>query len=158
MLDSIIHKFHKLTDSRQPQLYRFHLADIASLVFLGVVAGHDEWDKIWLWACYKFEAGLHETLPRLRIGAGLPSKDTISRVIASIAPAEVCEILSSCAPDFMRRHFELRPGARKADEGMVNLAVDGKTSVGAVPRGMDKSETHIVNAVCAAPSRWAWSR
>jgi predicted transposase YbfD/YdcC len=28
------------------------------------------------------------------------------------------------------------------------LAVDGKTSVGAVPRGMDKSETHIVNAVC----------
>ena len=72
----------------------------------------------------------------------------MSRVAASTDPGEIRKILTFFAHEFMRRHFESRRGARKADADLINLAIDGKTSVGATLRGMNKSVTHIANAVC----------
>jgi predicted transposase YbfD/YdcC len=105
--------FRQLSDPRRRSRgnFRHQLADIVLLVVSAVLCGADDWEQI-----ADFGAEQQQWLRRYgEFRHGIPSHDTINRVISAIAPAE----LESC--------FKQWVNGLRADATEELIAIDGKT-------------------------------
>jgi predicted transposase YbfD/YdcC len=108
------------------------MKDIIAIVFFAELANATEWIEIYLFALANEEA-LREYL---ELPEGIPSHDTIERVIAMVSP--------ECLQGFRERWNEIMSG-EVGEKVRKILALDGKTQRG---NGNDgQKANHIVSAV-----------
>ena len=122
-----------IEDCRQQRKVRHKLKDILVIVLLATLANADDWVEIALFA------QSHEEYLRkyISLECGVPSHDTIQRVMAMIAP-EVIQQLQQKWQELLNR-----------DEGeklRKIVAIDGKTMRGNTQNGSKPS--HVVSAWC----------
>jgi predicted transposase YbfD/YdcC len=119
-------------DARQQAKVKHLMRDIIALVFFAEIANATEWIEIYL-----FAAAHEEPLRKyLELPNGIPSHDTIQRVIAMVSPEYLQE--------FRRRWNEIMTEEMKEKIKKI-LSLDGKTQRG---NGNDEQEAnHIVSAV-----------
>ena len=120
-------------DSRQSGKVRHRLKDILVIVLLATLANADDWVEIGIFAQY------HEEFLRkyIRLENGIPSHDTIQRVMALISPDLMQQIMS-------RWHEVLN--SEEGEKLKKIIAIDGKTMRGNTQNGSKPS--HIVSACC----------
>ena len=119
-------------DPRQSWKVKHLMGDIVSIVFFATLSFCDDWIEIELFA------KLHEsTLKKyLELPNGIPSHDTIQRVIAMISPTYLQK---------MRDHWNEMVAEGTDDKVRKLLGIDGKTQRG---NGSEKIKAnHIVSAV-----------
>ena len=119
-------------DSRQKGKVLHKMSDIIAIVFLATLANADEWVAIEIFAKE------HEGFLRryLELPNGIPSHDTIQRVMAIVHP------------ELLQRFKELWNEMLSSDEGekvKKILAIDGKTQRG--NGNVNQSANHIVGMV-----------
>jgi predicted transposase YbfD/YdcC len=119
-------------DPRQQAKVKHLMKDIIAIVFFAELANASEWIEIYLFAA------AHEQLLRkyLALPNGIPSHDTMQRVIAMVAP----EFLQ----EFRQRWHELMSGNMGNNIRKI-LAIDGKTQRG--NGSAERKANHIVSAV-----------
>ena len=85
-----IEYIEEAADSRQQRKVRHRLKDIIVIVLFAMLANADDWVEIGIFAKY------HEEYLRKYIGLenGVPSHDTIQRVMAIVSPELMQQILS----------------------------------------------------------------
>ena len=120
-------------DSRQRGKVRHRLKDILVIVLLATLANADDWVEIGIFAQY------HEAFLRkyIRLENGIPSHDTIQRVMALISPDLMQQIMA-------RWHEVLN--SEEGEKLKKIIAIDGKTMRGNTQNGSKPS--HIVSAYC----------
>lgn len=131
---SLLEHFSIIRDPRQGWKVDHNLLDILFLTVCGVIGGADGWDGI--------EDFGHAHLPWLRrygdFDHGIPSHDTIRRVVSKVNPLK----LQRCFVDWMKSCHELTDGDV--------IAIDGKT----IRRSFDKRKgvgtIHMVSAFSVA--------
>lgn len=131
MLGSIfIESFSKLEDPRIDRAKKHLLLDIVALTLMATMSGAQCYTEIELFG------EIHETWLRnyLILPNGIPSHDTISRVMGNIIP----EQFNNCFMSWIAELKELLP------ENVI--AVDGKTLCSSHQRGKNIKAQHIVNA------------
>ena len=131
MLGNIfIESFSKLEDPRIDRSKKHLLLDIVALTLMATMSGAQCYTEIELFG------EIHETWLRryLSLPNGIPSHDTISRVMGSIIP----EQFNNCFMSWISELKKLLP------ENVI--AVDGKTLCGSHQRSKDIKAQHIVNA------------
>lgn len=124
--------FQLITDPRRTTKgnIRHLLTDIILLVVSAVLAGANEWEEIELFGKLQFEwLQKHGDFPH-----GVPSHDTINRVISSIAP----EQLNACFTQWVKEMF-----SASTDEV---IAIDGKRICSSYDSRSGKSAIHMVSA------------
>ena len=112
-VDSIVENFKELEDPRSTINQRHLLGDLIVICIMGVIAGADGPLAIGIWA----ENNERWLRQRLQLPRGIPSHDTIGRLLAALSPLG----FQSC--------FESWIASISVDEGQVDLkqiAVDGK--------------------------------
>ena len=122
-----------IEDARQQNKVRHSLKDILVIVLFATLANADDWVEIEIFA-KMHEAYLRQYIP---LRNGVPSHDTIQRVMAMIAP-EVIQQIQMKWQELLNR-----------DEGeklRKIVAIDGKTMRGNAQNG--KKPSHIVSAWC----------
>ena len=129
--------FEGITDNRVERCKKHNLVDILMIVFIGMLCGHKSIEQI------QFYAMLNEqTLKKyLKLENGIPSSDTILRVLARIDAKQFEKVFI----DYARQTF-----GKNIPENEV-LAIDGKTIKRSeyVPEGQDKKPhkaAHVVSA------------
>jgi predicted transposase YbfD/YdcC len=129
---SIVVFFEQLPDPRVERTRRHKLVDILVIVLVGTIWGCKGWDEIHEEA----EAAEDELRQFLELPHGIPSADTLRRVMSALAPARFREVFIAWS----------RTLCETTDGKLV--AVDGKTVRGAF-RGEDEGSLHLINAwVC----------
>ena len=120
-------------DSRQQRKVRHRLKDIIVIVLFAMLANADDWVEIGIFAAY------HEEYLRkyIRLENGVPSHDTIQRVMAIVSPEIMQQIITKWQEVLNSNEGE---SLRKI------IAVDGKTMRGNTQNGSKPS--HIVSAWC----------
>jgi predicted transposase YbfD/YdcC len=119
-------------DPRQQTKIKHRMKDIIAIVFFAELANATEWIEIYLFAVTN-EGSLREYL---ELPYGIPSHDTIQRVIAMVSPESLQE--------FRERWNEIMSGEVGKKVKKI-LALDGKTQRG---NGNDgQKANHIVSAV-----------
>lgn len=128
-----IEYIEEAADSRQQRKVRHRLKDIIVIVLFAMLANADDWVEIGIFAKY------HEEYLRKYIGLenGVPSHDTIQRVMAIVSPELMQQIISKWQEVLNGNEGE---SLRKI------IAVDGKTMRGNTQNGSKPS--HIVSAWC----------
>jgi predicted transposase YbfD/YdcC len=131
----IIQHFEKLEDPRS-HVNRFHLlTDVIVISICAVLAGADGPTAIEQWATIQV-AWLKK---HLRLPHGIPSHDTIGRVLSSLRPSA----FQSCFAAWLK---SLRLGdAGDAAEQRECLAIDGKTLRRSHNRRKDLGPLHLVS-------------
>jgi predicted transposase YbfD/YdcC len=122
--------FRQLSDPRRRSRgnFRHQLPDIVLLVISAVLCGADDWEQI-----ADFGAEQQQWLRRYgEFRHGIPSHDTINRVISAIAPSEI----ESC--------FKQWVNGLRADAAEELIAIDGKTIRNS--HHGQKAAVHIVSA------------
>ena len=122
-----------IEDSRQQSKVRHKLKDILVIVLFATLANADDWVEIALFA------QAHEEYLRkyITLEGGIPSHDTIQRVMAMIAP-EVIQQLQAKWQELLNQ-----------DDGeklRKIVAIDGKTMRGNTQNSSKPS--HVVSAWC----------
>lgn len=125
----IIDFFDGLTDFRTPFRNKRHeLIDIVAISICAVICGADSWEEIEAYAKIK-----KDWLTKfLSLPNGIPSHDTINRVMSSICPLEFEECFKSWIKSIII----------SSEEDVISI--DGKTICGAKVNG--KSPIHMVSA------------
>jgi predicted transposase YbfD/YdcC len=125
--------FDEIPDPRVQRTRRHRLTDILVLVLLGTVTGRKGWDE--------FEGFAREWQAELRtvlaLPGGIPSADTLRRVMAAVDPSALSRALLSWTSALC--------------EGFAGkqIAIDGKTVRGTLDAAMGEGGLHLVNAwVC----------
>jgi predicted transposase YbfD/YdcC len=119
-------------DPRQQAKIKHRMKDIIAIVFFAELANATEWIEIYLFAVANEEL-LREYL---ELREGIPSHDTIQRVIAMVSP--------ECLQEFRERWNEIMSG-EVGEKVKKILALDGKTQRGNGNGG--QKANHIVSAV-----------
>ncbi|MGG6264114.1 ISAs1 family transposase [Leptolyngbya sp. AN03gr2] len=122
--------FADLPDPRVQHSIEHLLIDIVMLTICAVVCGAESWVEIENYGLAKQE--LLETF--LELPNGIPSHDTIERVLARLRP----EALQQCFLNWVQAAFEISGGKL--------IAVDGKTLRGSYERGGKQGMIHMVSA------------
>ncbi|WP_172564908.1 ISAs1 family transposase [Vibrio navarrensis] len=126
--------FQIIKDYRQESKAEHKLSDIILLTICGVLSGHDSWDGI-------IDFG-HARLGFLKryghFEAGIPSADTLSRVMGMINPVAL-----------QRSFIAWMKDCHTLTDGEV-IAIDGKTLRGSYDRSKGKGTIHMVNAFATA--------
>jgi hypothetical protein len=119
-----------IEDKRQQWKVEHILKDIVVIVLLGTLCDADSWTEMELWAEAK------ESLLRkwLKLPNGIPSHDTIERVMKMIKPAKFQELLSVWGEILSRK------GGGKIK---AIMAIDGKTIRGSGNRNVEA--LHVVS-------------
>jgi len=135
--------FEVIKDYRQSGKVTHKLSDIILLTICGVISGQDTWEGI----CDSGQFRL-EFLKRYGdFSDGIPSADTIARVMGMISPKSLQEAFIK----WMKACHELTDGEV--------IAIDGKTVKGSYNKSKDQQAIHMVNAfatangVCLAQSK-----
>ncbi len=121
-------------DPRHPKLRVHLLYDILVIIVLGLVCGAKSLVLVETWAREK-EAFLRTFL---RLPGGIPSHDTLSRVLSMLQPSELQKCLVHWSEALRTR----------AGQGVI--AIDGKTLRRTFDRAAQKSALHLVSAFCTA--------
>jgi len=130
---TLLSHFQELPDPRIERTKRHLLLDIIGLMLFAVMAGADTWEDIEDYGRLK-----HQWLKKfLRLPNGIPSHDTIERVLRRLKPREFEACLLSATQ-------ALRTQASK------HIAIDGKTQRGSGDPATDQSPLHLVSAWCSA--------
>lgn len=124
--------FSELKDPRRTNKgnHKHLLSDIIFLVISAVICGASDWDEIELFG----ENQLNWLKKFGQFSNGVPSHDTINRVISSINPKE----FSNC---FIKWVNEIS----RLNKGEV-IAIDGKRICGSYDKNAGKSAIHMVSA------------
>jgi predicted transposase YbfD/YdcC len=119
-------------DSRQQGKIKHKMSEIIAMVFLATLANADDWVEIELFAKY------HEKVLRqyLELPNGIPSHDTIQRVMAIVSP-EFLSGFQQCWNELVSRD--------EGDKLRKLLSIDGKTQRGNGTTA--RKGNHIVSAV-----------
>lgn len=126
--------FQIIKDYRQESKVEHKLSDIILLTICGVLSGHDGWDGI-----IDFGHARLDFLKRYgHFEAGIPSADTLSRVMGMINPVAL-----------QRRFIAWMKDCHTLTDGEV-IAIDGKTLRGSYDRSKGKGTIHMVNAFATA--------
>lgn len=112
-VESILEDFHDLPDPRSTTNRTHLLGDIIVISIMAVIAGAEGPKAIGVWAA-SHEDWLKQ---RLRLPAGVPSHDTIGRVLMALKPAA----FQSCFEQWIKR----LSGERDSSDLDV-IAIDGK--------------------------------
>ena len=132
MMNNILEWLVTVEDPRQQAKVKHLMKDIIAIVFFAELANATEWIEIYL-----FAAANEEILKEyLELPGGIPSHDTIQRVMAMISPEYLQE--------FRNRWNEIMSG-EMGEKIKKILALDGKTQRGN-GNGVQKAN-HIVSAV-----------
>ncbi len=122
--------FQIIKDYRQESKVEHKLSDLILLTICGVFSGHDGWDGI-----IDFGNARLDFLKRYgHFEAGIPSADTLSRVMGMINPAAL-----------QRSFIAQMKDCHTLTDGEV-IAIDGKTLRGSYDRSKGKGTIHMVNA------------
>ncbi|ERS90731.1 hypothetical protein Q671_17775, partial [Halomonas sp. PBN3] len=131
---SLMHHLSIIPDFRQAWKIKHQLSDILFLTVGAVICGAEGWDEI--------EDFGHAKLDFLRqygdFEAGVPSHDTLARVMALINAKQ----LQTAFADWMK-------ACHDATDGAI-VAIDGKTLRGSYCRGKEKAAIHMVSAFSTA--------
>lgn len=122
--------FESIKDSRQQHKISHKLIDIMVLSIIAVICGATEYKEIEIFGKSK-ESFLKQFLS---LSNGIPSHDTIERVIIAINPNE----FHQCFINWVQSLF-------KSTSGEL-IAMDGKTSRGSYDTYKNQSPIHLVNA------------
>ncbi|EMK3317018.1 ISAs1 family transposase, partial [Vibrio vulnificus] len=126
--------FQIIKDYRQESKVEHKLSDIILLTICGVLSGHDGWDGI-----IDFGHARLDFLKRYgHFEAGMPSADTLSRVMGMINPVAL-----------QRSFIAWMKDCHTLTDGEV-IAIDGKTLRGSYDRSKGKGTIHMVNAFATA--------
>lgn len=126
--------FQIIKDYRQESKVEHKLSDIILLTICGVLSGHDGWDGI-----IDFGHARSDFLKRYgHFEAGIPSADTLSRVMGMINPVAL-----------QRSFIAWMKDCHTLTDGEV-IAIDGKTLRGSYDRSKGKGTIHMVNAFATA--------
>ncbi|TQQ16331.1 ISAs1-like element IS1358 family transposase [Vibrio cholerae] len=126
--------FQIIKDYRQESKVEHKLSDIILLTICGVLSGHDGWDGI-----IDFGNARLDFLKRYgHFEAGIPSADTLSRVMGMINPVAL-----------QRSFIAWMKDCHTLTDGEV-IAIDGKTLRGSYDRSKGKETIHMVNAFATA--------
>lgn len=126
--------FQIIKDYRQESKVEHKLSDIILLTICGVLSGHDGWDGI-----IDFGNARLDFLKRYgHFEAGIPSADTLSRVMGMINPVAL-----------QRSFIAWMKDCHTLTDGEV-IAIDGKTLRGSYDRSKGKRTLHMVNAFATA--------
>ncbi|WPC73040.1 ISAs1 family transposase [Vibrio porteresiae] len=135
--------FSALTDYRQTGKVTHKLSDIILLTICGVLSGQDTWEGI-----VDFGEMRRDFLNHYGdFSAGIPSADTVARVVGLLNPKE----FQSAFINWMKDCHELTKGEV--------VAVDGKTVRGSYNKAKGNQAIHMVNVfatangVCLAQSK-----
>ena len=123
----ILTHFEKCLDPRTRPV-RYPLPEIILLVFVATICGEEGWEAIVEWGEDKLQV-LRRFLP---YEAGIPSPDTVRRVIERVNPQEFLGSFTSWAQEFKKR-----------ESGQV--CIDGKVLKHALKEG---GPLHLVSAWC----------
>jgi predicted transposase YbfD/YdcC len=135
MLDNIfVGSFSKLIDPRIERTKKHLLLDIIALCLMGTMSGAQCYTEIELFG----EIHVEWLKQYLCLPNGIPSHDTLSRVMSALDP----EHFKSCFMDWIVQIKELLP------ENVI--AIDGKTLCGSHQRSKGIKGQHIVNAYSCA--------
>lgn len=132
-MEELLEWLDYIEDARQQNKVRHSLKDILVIVLFATLGNADDWVEIGLFA-KMHEEYLRQYIP---LKNGVPSHDTIQRVMAMIAP-EVVQQIQMKWQELLNR-----------DEGeklRKIVAIDGKTMRGNTQNG--KKPSHIVSAWC----------
>lgn len=136
-LEILANAFNQSTDERYQPNTRHKIGDIIMIVLLATLANCNEWTTIEIF-CRKKELWLKSFLS---LDKGIPSIDTIQRVIAIVKPVELYQV---CISYVIEKIEILSP--RKKDERDV-LSLDGKTSNGSSRKKTDVAAIPSVNTM-----------
>jgi len=131
-MNDILEWLVTVKDPRQQSKVKHLMKDIIALVFFAELANASEWIEIYMFAVSNEEA----LRKYLALPEGIPSHDTIQRVIAMVSPEYLQE--------FRKRWNEIMSGGMD-DKIRKILALDGKTQRGNGTAG--QKANHIVSAV-----------
>ena len=127
--------FSSIEDPREHHKIKYELIDILILTVIASICGANEYKEIIIFGKAK-ESFLKQFLV---LKNGIPSHDTLERVISIINPAE----FHQCFCNFSK-------ALCKSTEGLI--AIDGKTSRGSYDSYKNESPIHLVNAWSTANS------
>lgn len=126
---SVSRHFIKVTDPRIPNKTRHSLLNILTIVLCAVISGSEDFYDIEEYAESKLE--FFQTF--LDLPNGMPSHDTINRVISRLNPEE----FSKCIIEWTKTISEKLKGV---------IAIDGKTLRRSFQDASKKNPLHIVSA------------
>lgn len=112
-VDSIVQNFNQLEDPRSAVNQRHLLGDLIVICIMGVIAGADGPLAIGTWA----ENNVQWLRQRLQLPNGIPSHDTIGRLLAALSPSA----FQSCFESWIAG---ITVGEDEVD--LRQIAVDGK--------------------------------
>lgn len=132
-MTEILKTIELIEDKRQEKKIRHKLLDIVVIVLFAKLANADDWEDMELFA------RLNEDFLRqyIRLENGIPSHDTIQRVMGSIAP------------QYMQRVYEKWNELASSNEGeklKKIICIDGKTMRG--NKNREQKANHIISAWC----------
>lgn len=112
---SIMELFKELEDPRSTVNRQHVLGELIVICVLAVIAGADGPKAIGVWASFK-----HDWLKRyLKLPAGIPSHDTIGRLLAALKP----QAFQHCFQQWLARLGETEDAGQGAQQ---HIAIDGK--------------------------------
>lgn len=128
----IVALFDELDDPRVQRTRRHRLTDVLMLVLIGTIVGCEGWDGIVSFA----RSGELELRRLLALPSGIPSADTLRRVMAAVDPKALERTLTAWTSSL----YSLAG---------TQVAVDGKSVRGTLERETGEGALHLVNAwVC----------
>ena len=129
-METNLHKFFgQINDPRIDRKRKHLLIDIIILTVIAVISGADSWDSIEL-----FGKSKHDFLKKfLRLPNGIPSHDTINRVISMIRPNKFENVFIQWVESLKCKDFD----NKRLKEV---IAIDGKTLRGSKDTLHQKSQ------------------
>lgn len=135
-MESNLHKFFdRIPDPRIDRKRKHLLIDIIILTVIAVISGADSWNSIVMFG--ESKQGFLKKF--LRLPGGIPSHDTINRVISMIKPEQFEQIFIEWVASIKTETFD--------NESFKEvIAIDGKTIRGSKDSFHQKKPIHVVNA------------
>ena len=132
-MDILLEWLDSIVDLRQQSKVRHTLKDIIIIVLFATLANADDWVEIGIFA------QSHEQFLRqyIELRNGIPSHDTIQRVMAMVSPTVMQEL---------QEKWKVLLNGNEGEKLKKIVAIDGKTMRGNTKNGSKPS--HIVSAWC----------
>lgn len=136
-LKKILGIFKLQKDNREQYKVKHKMEDIVMITFLALMSNANEWTEIYNFAIH------HEKWLKkfLKLKNGIPSHDTIQRVISILNPQE---LYNDCLKYIIKKIDDL---TRKEENEKDVLSMDGKTSNGSSRSKLTTEEIKPVNTM-----------
>ena len=132
-MEEFIRWIECIEDNRQQSKVRYTVQEIVLIVFCSELCRVDDWESKEVWAEYNLEY-LREYL---RYENGVPSHDTMQRVMGMISTEHLQQAYSQWIEEFEKN--------QKIDLKRI-ICIDGKTMRGNKRKGKEQKPNHIVTA------------